>query len=104
MIKKSTQRLILRWVHLVAVIPVAGYVYGDPKDVVKYADAPRFIFFPVLLFTGYWMWQSGLLAILGVALWLGLFHFLGFGAALLGQILLFIATKIYLVISGKKRI
>jgi thiosulfate reductase cytochrome b subunit len=98
----ATKRAILRWVHLVATIPVLGYVYGPPAEVVQYVDGPRYIFVPVLLLTGYWMYAGLWFALLGVAAWLAAIHFLDFGPALLSQIVLLVARKIWLAIRARK--
>ena len=102
MISKSARRAILRWVHLVLSIPIAGYIYGNPSDVQQYAGGVRIIFFPAMILSGFWMWQGYVFAIIGAALWLGAFHFLGFGAAILIQIALFITMKIWLVMHARK--
>lgn len=98
MINKGTQRLILRWIHLVFTIPILGYIYQPAAQVEQYAPAARFIFVPVLIFTGYWMYAGLIFAIIGVAAWLSAFRFSGFGAALLSQVILFVALKIWLMI------
>ena len=96
----ATIRSILRWVHLVAVIPVLGFIYGDPKDVAQYVGGVRFIFIPLLMFSGYWMYAGIVFAVMGVAAWLGVFYFVGFGWALLGQIVLLAGRKIWLKMRG----
>jgi hypothetical protein len=100
---KATTRSILRCIHLIATIPILGYIYGNPSEVAQYADAPRYVFVPVIMLTGYWMYADVFFAILGVALWLGAFRLSGFGAALLSQIALFIARRIRLMIRARSR-
>jgi hypothetical protein len=102
MISSATKRTILRWFHLVLTIPILGFIYGKPSDVQQYADAARFIFVPALILSGYWMYAGAVFAIIGVAAWLGAFRLSGFGAALLSQIVLFIARKIWLVIRARQ--
>ncbi|MDQ6655927.1 MAG: hypothetical protein M3Y80_08955 [Verrucomicrobiota bacterium] len=87
---------MLRCVHLVLSIPVLGYVYGEPSEVQEYASAVRFAFLPAILLSGFWMYAGVVFAILGVALWLGLYLLLGVGAAITGQIVLFIARLLWL--------
>src|SRR5689334_1258742 len=94
----TTKRSILRWVHLIFTIPILGYIYGEPSDVQQYVGAARYIFVPVVILAGYWMYAGVIFAIIGVALWLGAYRLSGFGAALLSEIALFIARKIWLVI------
>ncbi len=96
------KRSILRWIHLIATIPVLGFVYGDPAEVQQYINEPRYIFVPVLILTGYWMYAGVVVAILGAALWLGAFYLSGFGAALLSQIVLLIGRKIWLVVRARQ--
>jgi hypothetical protein len=98
----ATKRSILRWVHLIFTIPILGYIYGEPSDVQQYVGAARYIFVPVVILAGYWMYAGVIFAIIGVALWLGAYRLSGFGAALLSQIALFIARKIWLVIHARQ--
>lgn len=42
----------------------------------------RYIFVPVVILAGYWMYSGAVFAITGVALWLGAYRLSGFGAAL----------------------
>jgi thiosulfate reductase cytochrome b subunit len=100
--KAATQRAILRWVHLIAVIPVLGYVYGKPADVEQYVGGPREIFVPLLILTGYWMYAGVIFGMIGAAAWLGAYHLSGFGAALLSQIVLLIGRKIWQLVATRK--
>jgi|SRR5437016_13774504 len=98
----ATKRSILRWIHLVATIPILGYVYGAPSEVQQYAGAARYIFVPVMILSGYWMYAGVIFAIVGVAVWLGAYRLSGFGAAVLSQVALFVALKIWLVIRARQ--
>ena len=102
MISNATKRSVLRWSHLVFTIPILGYIYGEPSDVQQYVGGARYIFVPVLMLSGYWMYAGVFFAIIGVALWLGTFRLFGFGAALLSQVALFIARKIWLVMRARQ--
>jgi thiosulfate reductase cytochrome b subunit len=55
---QATKRSILRWIHLVLAIPIAGYVYSPFEDIPQYAGPTRFVFFPILVLTGLWMWKG----------------------------------------------
>ena len=33
MISNAVIRSILRWIHIILSIPIAGYIYGEPADV-----------------------------------------------------------------------
>jgi hypothetical protein len=102
MISSATKRSILRVFHLVVTVPILGFIYGDPAQVQQYAGGARYIFVPALILSGYWMYAGAVFAIIGVAAWLGAFRLSGFGAALLSQIVLFIARKIWLVIRARQ--
>jgi hypothetical protein len=61
MISSSTQRSIVRWLHIILAIPIAGYVYSPFEQLPNYAPVVRFIAIPVLILTGLWMWKGHLL-------------------------------------------
>ena len=56
--KDATIRTILRWIHIVFSIPIIGYIYSPFERIPDYAPATRFVFFPVMLLTGLWMWKG----------------------------------------------
>ena len=56
--KPATKRSILRWIHLVFAIPIFGYVYSPFENIPQYAPPTRYVFLPVLVLTGLWMWQG----------------------------------------------
>ena len=99
---QGTKRTILRCIHLVLSIPILGYIYEPASEVQQYAGAVRFVFVPVMILSGYWMYSGVIFAIIGVALWLGAYQLSGYGAALLSQVALFIARKIWLVIRARR--
>jgi hypothetical protein len=102
MINKATQRTILRWIHLIFAIPILGYIYSPFEEIPNYAPAVRFVFVPVIIFAGYWMYSGVLFAIIGVPLWLGAYRLSGVGAAILSQVALFIVRKTWLVIRARR--
>jgi hypothetical protein len=55
---EATKRSIFRWVHIVCGIPILGYIYDSPSDTHNYATSVRFLFLPVLLLSGLWMWKG----------------------------------------------
>jgi thiosulfate reductase cytochrome b subunit len=57
----ATLRVVFRWVHIVLSIPIIGYVYSPFEEIPKYAPLVRFVFLPVLVLTGLWMWKGHLL-------------------------------------------
>ena len=98
----ATKRSILRWIHLIVTIPILGSIYGEPAEVQEYAGAVRFVFVPVIILSGYWMYSGVVFAVIGVAGWLGAIYLSGYGAAVLSQVALFIARKIWLVIRARQ--
>ena len=98
----ATKRSILRWIHLIFAIPIVGYVYSPFEEIQNYAPAVRFIFVPVMILSGFWMYSGVFFAIIGVALWLGAYRLSGYGAAILSQVSLFIARKTWLVIRARR--
>jgi hypothetical protein len=102
MISSAAKRLILRWIHLIVTIPILGYIYEPASEAQQYAGVVRFVFVPVIILSGYWMFSGLIFAIIGVALWLGAFRLSGFGAALLSQIALFTARKIWLMVRARR--
>ena len=97
----ATKRSILRWIHLVFSIPILGYIYSPFEEIPDYAPAVRFVFLPVMVLSGYWMYSGVFFAIIGVVLWLGAYHLSGVGTAVLSQVALFIARKIWLVVRAR---
>lgn len=59
--KEATKRSIVRWIHLVLAIPIAGYIYSPFDKIRDYAFPTRFIFVPLLVLSGLWMWKGHLL-------------------------------------------
>jgi hypothetical protein len=58
MIKEANKRSILRWIHIICGIPILGYIYDSPSDTHNYAPSVRYVFLPVLLLSGLWMWKG----------------------------------------------
>ena len=102
MISGATKRSILRCVHLVLSIPILGYIYGQASEVQQYAAAVRFVFVPVMVLSGFWMYSGVFFAIIGVAVWLGAYYLSGYGAAILSEVALFIARKTWLMIRARQ--
>ena len=102
MIKAATKRSILRWVHLVVAIPILGYIYSPFAELPNYAAVTRFVFAPIIILAGYWMYAGALFAVLGVAVWLAAYRLSGIGAAILSQLVLFIARKIWLTVRARR--
>ena len=56
--RETTLRMIFRWIHLVCAIPIIGYIYSPFEVLRDYAPPTRFVFFPVMVLTGLWMWKG----------------------------------------------
>ena len=97
----ATKRAILRWIHLFFAIPIIGYVYSPFAELPNYAPVIRFVSIPVVILSGYWMYAGAIFAIIGAALWLAACQLSGYGAAIVSQVALFIARKIWLVIRAR---
>jgi hypothetical protein len=59
--KEATKRSIVRWIHIVVAIPIFGYLYSPFEKLPDYAPGVRFVFFPVMVVSGLWMWKAHLL-------------------------------------------
>lgn len=99
----ATKHSTLRWVHIIfGLLPVLGYVYSPFDQIPQYAPLARYVFVPVLLLSGYWMYSGLLFAIIGVAAWLGASYFAGYWPALLSQVVLFIGWKLVIRVRRSK--
>jgi len=55
---QGTIRTIFRWIHIVFAIPIFGYIYSPFEKLPSYAPATRFVFLPVMVVSGLWMWKG----------------------------------------------
>ena len=55
---EATKRSVFRWIHIVMAIPIAGYIYSPFDKIPQYARPTRFVFVPILVLTGLWMWKG----------------------------------------------
>lgn len=58
MMKDSTKRSVVRSIHLIFSIPILGYIYSPFEKLPLYAFRTRFIFVPVMILSGLWMWKG----------------------------------------------
>jgi thiosulfate reductase cytochrome b subunit len=56
--KSPSQRTVFRWIHLIVAIPILGYIYSPFERLPDYAPATRYVFLPVMILTGLWMWKG----------------------------------------------
>jgi thiosulfate reductase cytochrome b subunit len=99
----ATKRSILRWIHLIFAIPILGYIYSPFAEIPNYASIVRFVFVPIIVLSGLWMYAGVVFAVIAVAVWVGAYLLSGLGAAVLSQVVLFIARKIWLVIRARNK-
>ena len=59
--KGISSRRIFRWVHIICSIPIIGYIYSPFVVIPDYAPLTRYVFMPVMLLSGLWMWKGHLL-------------------------------------------
>jgi hypothetical protein len=53
----ATKRSIVRSIHIILGIPIIGYIYSPFDQIPNYAPATRFVFVPLLVLSGLWMWK-----------------------------------------------
>ena len=58
MISEAAKRSIFRWIHLIMGIPIIGYIYSPFEEIPNYAPAVRYVFLPIILASGLWMWKG----------------------------------------------
>ena len=51
-------RSIFRCIHIVFSIPILGYIYSPFEEIPRYARPVRFVFVPILILSGLWMWKG----------------------------------------------
>ena len=56
--KDATKRALLRWIHVYFALPILGYIYGPPAETVQYLPYFRFLYVPVVVLSGLWMWKG----------------------------------------------
>jgi thiosulfate reductase cytochrome b subunit len=55
---QGTLRTIVRTIHMVVAIPIYGYIFSPFDKLPEYAPKTRFLFFPLMVLTGLWMWKG----------------------------------------------
>jgi len=56
--KEATKRSVLRWIHLLFALPILGYIYGPPSETLPYLPYFQFVYVPMVVLTGCWMWKG----------------------------------------------
>jgi len=57
-VNRGLTRTIFRWIHLVFSIPILGYIYSPFDKIPQYATPTRYVFVPVMVISGLWMWKG----------------------------------------------
>ena len=57
-VNRGLARTIFRWIHIVFGIPILGYIYSPFDKIPQYAKPTRFVFVPILILSGLWMWKG----------------------------------------------
>ena len=57
-IRPAITRTVFRWIHLIFSIPILGYIYSPFDKIPNYAPATRYVFVPIMILSGLWMWKG----------------------------------------------
>ena len=57
-VNRDLSRTIFRWIHIVFSIPILGYIYSPFDKIPQYAAPTRYVFVPVMVVSGLWMWKG----------------------------------------------
>jgi len=54
----ALERKVIRWMHIILSIPVVGYIYGPVSQIPIASMWVKFVFFPVIVLSGLWLWKG----------------------------------------------
>lgn len=54
----KTARIALRWIHLLMAWPLGAFIYTPARENETFVFFMQFVFVPLLVITGLWMWQQ----------------------------------------------
>jgi hypothetical protein len=57
-VNRGLSRTIFRWIHIVFSVPILGYIYSPFDKIPQYAAPTRYVFVPVMVVSGLWMWKG----------------------------------------------
>ena len=60
-VNRGLTRTIFRWIHLILSIPILGYIYSPFDKLPLYAFRTRYVFVPIMVLSGLWMWKGHVL-------------------------------------------
>ena len=52
----ATERKLIRWFHILASIPILGYIYGPVASRPEPAFAVKWVILPAVVLSGFWLW------------------------------------------------
>jgi hypothetical protein len=58
--RAATERKIVRWLHIIASIPIVGFIYGPVKNIPYAVHAIQWVLFPLIVLSGLWLWKGHL--------------------------------------------
>ena len=56
--KAAMERKIIRWLHIIASVPIIGYIYGPVKNIPRAVSAIQWVLFPLIVLSGLWSWKG----------------------------------------------
>ena len=56
--KAATERKIIRWIHIIASIPIIGFIYGPVKNIPNAVMMIQWVLFPLIVLSGLWLWKG----------------------------------------------
>jgi hypothetical protein len=57
-VNRGITRSIVRCIHILVSIPILGYIYSPFEKLPDYAPKTRFVFVPLMVLSGLWMWKG----------------------------------------------
>lgn len=57
-VNRGIARSIVRWIHILFSIPILGYIYSPFDKIPQYAAPTRYVFVPIMVLSGLWMWKG----------------------------------------------
>lgn len=56
--KAATERKFIRWLHIIASIPIIGFIYGPVKNIPNAVVMIQWVLFPLIVLSGLWLWKG----------------------------------------------
>lgn len=54
--RASTERKIIRWIHIIFSLPIIGLIYGPVAENPYAVTMIRWVLFPTIILSGFWLW------------------------------------------------